>query len=65
MPETTTPIRMEDVPVAVRDAANEILRTTIATENGRTFPDREAFGKCLTFLAELSDNPRWDFLRGG
>lgn len=56
---------MEDVPVSVRDEANAILGTTIATDKGRTFPDIEAFSRCLTFLATLSDNPRWDFLRNG
>jgi hypothetical protein len=55
---------ISEVPVAVRDAANEVLSTTIATANGRTFPDRESFGRCLHLLAVLTDNPKWGFLRG-
>jgi len=53
-------IRME-----IAKEADAILDTTIAAEGGRQFPDREAFGRCLTFLATLTDDPKWDFLRGG
>ena len=53
-------IRME-----IAKEAGAILDTTVAAEGGRQFLDREAFGRCLTFLAILTDDPKWDFLRGG
>jgi hypothetical protein len=55
----------EDVPEPIRDEAKRLLSMTIATENGRTFNDRSDFAECLDFLAVLTDDPTWDFLRGG
>lgn len=55
----------DDIAEPIKQAADAVLSTTIATENGRTFPDREAFGRALYLLAVLSNDPKWDFLRGG
>ena len=45
-----------------QDEAHSILATTIATENGRTFPTRVEFARCLDFLARLSGDDQWGFL---
>ena len=53
----------DDIASPIKKAAAAILSTTIATEKGRTFNDREDFGRCLYLLAVLSNAPEWDFLR--
>lgn len=55
----------DDVVQPIRAEACRLLDLTIATENGRMFPDRRVFGECLYFLAVLTDDPKWGFLRGG
>lgn len=55
----------DDIAEPIKEAASAVLATTIPTESGRTFPDAEAFGKALYLLAVLSNDPTWDFLRGG
>lgn len=60
---TTFGFTIHDVPIAIRDAANDVLRLTIAAEGGRMFPTRKEFERCLSLLATLSDNPTWSFLR--
>ena len=42
---------------------DEILASTIATEHGRTFPDRPSFRRCLSLLATMSGAKKWEFLR--
>jgi hypothetical protein len=55
----------DDVPQPIRDEAKRLLGMTIGSKIGRQFMDRADFGECLYFLAVLTDDPRWDFLRGG
>ena len=55
----------EDVPEPIREEAMRLLSLTIPAEGGRQFPYRHQFVQCLYFLAVLTDDPRWDFLRGG
>lgn len=43
--------------------AHAILSLTIAAEGGRRFAGRGDFAKCLAFLAELSGDEQWSFLR--
>ncbi len=51
-----------EVRAEIAKEAREILSLTISAEDGRTFPTRADFAKCLDLLARLDGTDDWAFL---